>query len=84
MVFDTVFLAGTATGATLSVTTIYTLKAFPGLTATARAAELRKLYNMVESQHKNFMEKTLPRLPLPHAKDPNFQGMKKRTFLLEK
>ena len=69
---------------TLTVTTSFLPKVLPSITADAKAADLRKLYDMVEKRHAEFMNKTLHRLPKSYLKESEFQGMEKTTFLLER
>jgi len=84
MEFCITYLAGTATGVVLQITTGIPLKLLPPITAETKTAELRKLYDMVEKRHKKFVKKTLPRIPPSHIDNPEYQGMEKTTFLLEK
>lgn len=84
MDINIVFLAGSAAGATLTITTSLAVGMLTSLTAEAKAADLRKLYDMVEARHRLFTDKILPRIPTSMAKCDEFKGMEKRTFLLER
>jgi len=77
------FLAGSAAGLTFTVTTTVATNVFPSLTAEAKAADLRKLYDMIEARHRLVVDKILPKLPKAKALHPDFEGMEKRTILLE-
>lgn len=76
------FLASTAT---LQVTTGFPMNLLPPITAQSKAAELRKRYDLVEQQHRHFVEKILPRMPSNQvALNPDLQGVVRTTVLLER
>ncbi|KAF9782710.1 hypothetical protein BJ322DRAFT_166490 [Thelephora terrestris] len=66
---------------TVAVTTTLAAGMLPSITAEAKAAELRKLFNMVEARHDYFVGKVLPKIPSTCAKD--FTGVECTTTLLE-
>lgn len=79
-----VFLAGSAAGVTATVTTTVVVDMLPSLTANAKAADLRKLYDMVEARHRFIADTILPKLPASKADHPDFKGVEKTTTLLER